>query len=156
MRDIFAEIEQKERAIFWIAILLASYNTLRLLSIIAAPYPMDQLVHGDIGNSLAEYQAVWQNYLAIESETLQMSADSLKRIIFYNGCIAAGYIIFSLFLGKRKKFAKYLVTGLVLLEILMDIVVGIKYGILPSKISIIMIIFLLLFLFSPHSAKEFK
>lgn len=155
MRDIFAEVEQKKRAIFWVAILVATYNMLRLLSILAAPYPIDQLGHGDVGKIMAEYQVVFRQYLAIESDTLRMSPDSLKRIILYSGCMAAGYIIFSFFLGKRKKFARYLVTGLVLVEIFIDIVVGIQYSILPSKISIIMAAFLLLFLSSPNIAKEF-
>ena len=63
---------------------------------------------------------------------------------------------FSLLLGMRKKFAKYIILSLALIEIIMDIVLGIKYSILPSKISIIIAILLFLFLFSHNIAKEFN
>jgi hypothetical protein len=156
MRNIFAEIERKNRAIWLVAILLATYNMLRLLLIIASPYPIDQIANIDAGISISEYQVAFQNYTNEESERLQMSPHSLKITILYSGFMAAGYIIFSLFLGMRKKFARYTVLGLIFIEIMIDIAVGIKYSILPSKISILIAIFLLLFLFSHNIAKEFK
>jgi membrane-associated PAP2 superfamily phosphatase len=156
MRNIFSEIKRKKRAIWMVAALLVTYNALRLLSIVAAPYPVDQIVNMDAGISLSEYQVAFQNFINEESAILQMSPDSLKITILYSGCVAAGYIIFSLFLGMRKKFARYAILGLVSVEIVMDIVIGIKYSILPSKISIIIAIILLLFLFSHNIAKEFK
>ncbi len=156
MKDIFAEIVRKDRAILLVAILLATYNFLRLLSIAAAPYSIDQITDRNIGLSASEYQVAFQKYINNESEKLQMPADTLKRIILSSGCIAAGFIIASLFLGMRKKFAKYLLLGLILVEILIDVFNGINYLILPSKISILSAIFLLLFLFSQNIAKEFK
>jgi hypothetical protein len=156
MRNIFDEIERKKRAIWLAAISLATYNILRLFSIVASPYPVAQFANMDVGVSVSEYQAAFQNYINEESERLQMPPDSLKTIILYSGCMAATYIILSLFLGMRKKFSKYIILSLVLVEILIDIVVGIKYSILPSKISILIAIFLLLFLFSHNISKELK
>ncbi len=156
MKDIFAEIERTNRAIVLVAIFLATYNILRLLSIAAAPYSIDQITNIDGGISTSEYQVAFQKYISEESGKLQIPPDSLKITILYSGCIAAGYIIFSLFLGMRKKFARYIILSLIVIEILIDIVYGIKYFILPSKISILIAIFMLLFLFSQNIAKEFK
>jgi hypothetical protein len=156
VKDIFAEIERKNRAIWFAAILLAIYNVLRLLSIIASPYSIHQIANIDVGRAASEYQVAFQDYINDESERHQMSPDSLKIIILYSGCMAAGYVIFSLFLGMRKNFAMYIVLSLLFIEIFIDIVVGIKYRILPSKNSIIIAIFLLLFLFSPNISNEFK
>jgi hypothetical protein len=156
MRNIFSEIERTNRAIWLVAILLAIYNTIRLLSIFVAPYPIDQITNIDAGISVSEYQVAFQNYINKESDRFQMSPDSFKIAITYYGCLAAGYMIFSLFLGMRRKFARYIILGLIYVEIVLDIVGGIKYRILPSKISIIAAILLLLFLFSHNIAKEFK
>ncbi len=140
-----------------IAILLATYNTFRLLSIIAIPYPIDQIASIDEGISFSEYQVAFRNYINEESERLQIPPESLQIIIVGSGYLAAGYIIFSLFLGMRKKFARYALLNLIFIEIIIDIVVGIKYSILlPSKISIVIAITLLLFLFSQNISKEFK
>ena len=107
MRDLFAEIEQQKRMIWWVAILLALYNILRLFSILAAPYPIDQIVSLARGISYSEYLAVFQNYLQEESGKLQMSPDILKVMIFSFGCMAVSYIFFSIFLGMRYLLAKY-------------------------------------------------
>jgi hypothetical protein len=156
MRDIFAEIERRNKAILLVAILLATYNTIRLLSIVAAPYSIDQITNRDVGISASEYQVAFQKYISEESEKHQLPPYSLKITILYFGCMAAGYIIFSLFLGMRKKFARYIILSLIFIEILIDIVIGITYLILPSKNSILIAILLLLFLFSQNIAKEFK
>ncbi len=156
MRDIFAGVQRKNRAIWLVAILLATYNVFRLLFIVAVPYSLDQIAHLDVGISASEYQVAFQNYLNEESPSMHMSPDSLKMIIISSGAMAAGYIIFSFLLGIRKKIAKYIVVSLITIELLIDMYLGIKYGILPSKNSIVMAIFLLLFLFSPHISKEFK
>jgi len=150
MRNIFDEIEQKKRAIWLVAIFLVTYNILRLFSIVSSPHLIA------VGVSVSEYKTAFQNYINEESERLQMPPDSLKTTILYSGCMAATYIVLSLFLGMRKKFAKYIILSLILVEILMDIVVGIKYSILPSKISILTAIFLFLFLFSHNISKELK
>ena len=138
-----------------VAILLATYNLLRLIATLASPYAIDHITNLEVGTSFAEYQGVWQKYLAIESNRLQMSPDSLTILMFYSGCMAAGYIIFSFFLARRKKFAKYWVTGLLFVEIVVAIVVGIQYCILPTKLSSIVAIFMLLFFSSATIAKEF-
>jgi hypothetical protein len=156
IRNLFSEIERKNRAIGLAAILLATYNIIRLLSIFAAPYPIDQITNGDIEISISKYQVAFQNYINQESDRLQMSPDSFKIAIIYYGCLAGGYVIFSLFLGMRRKFARYSILSLIFVEIGIDIVAGIKYSILPSKISIIAAILLLLFLFSHNIAEEFK
>ncbi len=156
MRNIFSEIERTKRAIWLAAILLLTYNVLRLVSIIAAPYPIDQIAHIDSGISIAQYQVTFQNYLDQESQRLEIPPASLKLTILYSGCLAAGYMIFSLFLGMRRKFARYIIMSLVFIEIITDIVFGIKYSILPTKISLIVAFFLLLFLFSQNISKEFK
>lgn len=156
MRDIFEGIERKSRAIWLVAIVLATYNILRLLSIIASPYSVSQIVKMDIGMAASRYLMRFQEYLAEESTRLQMSPDSFMIIIFCFGCVAAGYVVIALFLGMRKNFARYIVALLIAVEIIIDIAVGIQYSILPSKISIVLAIFLLLFLRSPHIAKEFR
>ena len=156
IRNIFSEIERPNRAIRLAAILLAIYNLLRLLSVIAAPYPIDHITNIENKISLSQYQTAFQNYIKEESDRLQIPADTVKISIIYYGCLSAGYVIFSLFLGMRRKFARYLIVCLIVVEIGMDMVAGITYRILPSKISIITAILLLLFLFSHTIAKEFK
>ena len=156
MRDIFAEISHKNRAIKLVVVLLVVYNLLILIEIIFVPYSIDQIVNADVGISVSEYKVAFKKFINEESENLQMPPAALKIRILSSGCIAASYIIFSLFLGMRKKFAKYIILTLAVFQITIDIVVGIKYSILPSKISVIIAIFLLLFLFSPSISKEFK
>ena len=156
MNDIFGKIERKNRAIWLVAVLLVMYNVLRLLSIVASPYPIDQVANMDIGISVSEYQVTFQNYIIEESEKVQIPPHSLKIIILYSVCMAASYIFLSLPLGMRKKFAKYIVLSLVVVELIIDIYLGIKYSLLPSKNSILIAIFLLIFLYSPNITKEFK
>ena len=156
MRDIFAEINRKNRAIKLVVILLVVYNLLILIQIILVPYPVAQIANADVGISVSEYKLAFQKFINEESEKLQMPPAALKVRILSSGCIAASYIVFALFLGMRKKFAKYSILTLVVVQITIDIVVGIKYSILPSKISIIIAIFLLLFLFSPSISKELR
>jgi hypothetical protein len=156
MRNIFAEIERTNRAIWLCSILCATYNILRLISIIAAPYSIEQIVNLDDEISILQYQMNFKNYITEESQRLQIPAGSLKKTILYSGFVAVGYIIFSLLLGLRKKFAKYAIVSLALVEIIIDIIFGLKYSILPSKISIFVAITLLLFLFSHNISKEFK
>jgi len=76
--------------------------------------------------------------------------------IWCNGCAAAGYVIVSLFIGMDKKLAKHIFFKIVIIEIVIDIVVGLECSIRPSKISIVPAIFLFLFLFSPNMSQEFK
>ncbi len=156
MKNIFAEIERTKRAIWLFSIVLFIYNILRLISIIAAPYSLDQFINIDTELSISQYQVDFQNYINEESQRLQIPPDSLKTTILYSGCIAAGYIFFSLLLGMRKKFAKYAILSLAFVEIITDVFIGVKYSILPSKISIFVVIMLFLFLFSHNIAKEFN
>ena len=114
MRNIFDEVERKKRAIWLVALLLIIYNSIRLLSIIASPYPIDQIIDKGARISISEYQEAFQIYSNNESERLQMPPDSFKIAILYSGFLAAGYIIFSFFLGMRKKFARYSGTSVFL------------------------------------------
>ncbi len=155
MMDIFAKIVHKNRAIWFVAILLIIYNVLRLFAVIGPPYVIAQIANIDGGISLAEYQVAFISYINEASENLQMAPTILKLSLFYSGLISLAYILFSLYLGMRKKFAKYIVTCLLFIEIVIAIVTGLKQSTLPSIDSTLIAIFILLFLFSPNLAKAF-
>jgi hypothetical protein len=116
MRNIFAEIKRTNRAIWLCSILCTTYNILKLISIIAAPYSIEQNVYINDEISISKYQVNFNNYINEESQRLQIPAGSLKNTILYSGCMAVGYIIFSLLLGLRKKFAQYAILSLALVE----------------------------------------
>ena len=156
MIDIFAEIKQKNRAIWLVAGLLIIYNFLRFFDVVGLPYILTHSAEIAGGLSFPAYQAAFRQYISVEAESLHMTAGFLRLILIYSGFLSLAYILFSVYLGMRKRPARYAVVGLVLVELLLDIVAGVKYGILPSKISVLIALFLLLFLFSPSMAKEFK
>ena len=155
MKDFFSQINQKNKAIWLIAFLLLVYKVLVFLSIVAAPYSIADITSKNVDISVSEYQRTFQNYINDESAKLKILPDSLKTIVFHSLFLTLNYIIFSPFLGSRKRFAKYVILNLVLIEIFMDIFIGIKYKILPSKISIMVVVFMLMFLFSSNINKAF-
>jgi hypothetical protein len=156
MRDLFAEIQRKSRVIRGAALLLAVYNILRLLIIIGSPYQLAEIRDFDVAHLLTGYQTAFQTYIDRESLERKIDPGLLKLIVVYSGCVAAGFIVAAVFLGMLRRFAKCIVLVLIIAELLMDLVAGVGYAILPGKNSILVAFFFLIFLLSPSISKELR
>lgn len=156
MRDLFTEMQKKKRAILLAALFLGVYNVLRLIVILLSPFTLSQVINLDVGGSLGEYLAAWQAFIAEGAYRQAMVAETLQSVLLCYGGLAAAYVTVSPMLARRRNYARYLVTGLVVVELVLDIVLGVHYGLLPTKISLLTAIFFLLFLSSPAIAREFR
>ena len=150
--DIKDNMKNPRTWIWAIASLLIIFHLLKILAIVGPPIVIAQIADADNSLTLIEIKKAFTTYIQGTGSRLELNEEQIKLNFILSGIASSLFIVFSIYLGMRKNWARISIIALMALQVSWSIGRN-SYFAMDFYIFYFLI---LLGLLTPYVSKTFK